>query len=951
MNLRAVLSSLACAVVLSACGGGGVPPSGNDLVVTGSGPSAPVAAGQTATFSVTARNNGPVEAKDVVLTLSARGLTQSQLVYTCSAAGGAVCPAALGSSMFASSLPVNGSLSFTVAGPVGEQVDGTISATLRADAAGDGDRSNNVATISATAFTLQSNVVVTGIGPAAPVAGGGIATFTMVVTNQGPQPTTEVLIENRPGASSSLNNISCTAGGGAVCPTSLNPTMLASPMPVGGTLTFTVQNNVARGYNGTLNNTMSATLAKDPDKSNNVFTATGIADSANLSGSNIVVTGVGPAAPVAAGGVATFVMTVSNTGPQASGTVQLINGVGAGAIFSGITCAASGGATCPSSLGASMQVPTLPVGGILNFSVSANVAVGAGGGSIKNTMSALLGDDPDKTNNLAVVSAATFGADLQVRATSPSGNVKAGGIAAFTMTVTNLGPDAAQDVAITNTPDENLTLTRMQCSASGGAICPATLGAEMSAALIPANGALVFTVEDTITAGVIGRVSNTMVVTAAGDAKPGNNTATGAAQATSSNLGVSQTVAERVAAGRTAFFTATVANAGPSLAQNLVLVHTLPSGYTAGTISCTASALAACPATTGPSMTVASLPVGGKLAFTIPVTLPVTARGPIEGLWTVTAEGDSDTSNNTALSTVIAEDPRNGGYKVFATNGRQYGLTLDFDTGTIAVAGHGLSATSPFTADTSGGGFTIAGNQRFRVAEDLITGGFDFGAGVKPFVAARRFATSLSELAGAFNVSALTVPIDAPANTRVMASQFVTGGTYQLCTDTTQIFAVASCPAASLYSYTLSVENSVFTGVDPVHGDLLSFYIARSGNSFVYLSAGDGGGAGAGTFRIALPDTPNGFAGGTSFGASTLGSWDTVSLSAQTYAVTGINAAGAAFSETVSLAPLTSGPVGVRSGLRVADQARLYVMQNSGLTVVTGARNGAANGLVEISAP
>ncbi|WP_395704166.1 hypothetical protein [Aquabacterium sp.] len=949
MNLRALLA-LVPALLLSACGGGGVPPSGNDLVVSGSGPTAPVAAGQSTSFTLTVKNSGPVEAKDVVLTASARGLVQTQLAYTCAAAGGAACPSALGASMFASSLPVNGSLTFTVTGPVGDNVDGTISATLRAEAAGDNDRSNNVATINGTAFTLQSNVVVTGIGPSAPVAGGGIATFTMVVTNQGPQPTGDVLIENRPGAGSSLNNITCAGGGGAVCPTSLNPIMLATGIPMGGTLTFTVQNNVAKGYNGTLNNTMQATVAKDPDKTNNIFSATGIADSANLSGSNIAVTGTGPASPVAAGGVATFVMTVSNPGPQASKTVNLVNSVGAGAILTGISCDASGGAACPSAVGPSMQLSTMPVGGVLNFTVSANVAAGAGSGTIKNTMSAILSDDPDKTNNLFTATAATFAADLQVKASPPSTTVKAGSVASFTMTVTNLGPDAAQDVAITNTVDDNLTLSRISCSATGGAVCPPDLGAAMSAALIPANGTLVFTVEDTITAGVVGRVSNTMTVSAAGDAKPGNNTATAAAQSTSVNLGVSQTVAERVAAGKTAFFTATVANAGPSLATNIVLVHTLPSGYTAGTISCTASALAACPDTTGPQMTVASLPVGAKLAFTIPVAIPSNARGPIDALWTATADGDSDTSNNTAQATVIAEDPRNGGYKVFATNGRQYGLTIDFDAGSYSIAGHGSTLTGNFSADTTGGGFTISGNQRFRVAEDLVTGGFDFGDGVKPFVAARRFASAVSELAGAFNVASLTVPVDSTPSSRVMASQFGTSG-YQLCTDSTQIFSVASCPAASLFTYVLSVENGIFTGVDATHGDMLSFYVAKSGNNLIYLSAGDAGGASSGTFRIALPDTPNGFAGGNSFGASNLGSWDAVTLSPQTYAVSGTNASGAAFSDTISLGVLASGPLGLRTGLRSGDQARIYVMQSSGLTVLAGARNGAANGLIEISAP
>jgi len=949
VNVR-VLLSLACAVLLSACGGGGVPPSGNDLVVTGTGPGAAVQAGQPASFSATVRNNGPVEAKDVVISSSVRGLVVTQLSYACSATGGATCPTELGSSMFLGTLPVNGSLTLTVTGPVGEQVDGTISATTRAEAAGDGDRSNNVATVSGTAFTVQSNVAVTGTGPSAPVPGGGVATFTMVITNAGPQPTSDVLIENRPGANSSLNSLSCAASGGAVCPTSLNPTMLASAMPAGGVLTFTVLTNVARGFNGTINNTMSASVAKDPDKANNIFTASGIADSANLTGSNIAVTGSGPAAPVAAGGVATFQMSVTNAGPQESKTVQLVNSVGAGAILSGITCQAGAGAACPAAIGPSMQVPTLPVGGTLNFTVTAIVAAGAGSGTIKNSLSAILSDDPDRTNNLFTATGATFAADLKVEGTPPSGNVKAGGLAVYTMTVTNLGPDAAQDVAISNTVDENSTLARISCSASGGAICPAATGAEMSAALIPSGGALAFRVEATVTAGYVGRVSNGMTVTAVGDAKPGNNTASVGVQATAANLGVSQTVAEKVAAGRTAFFTATVANAGPNLAQNLVLTQTLPSGYTAGLPNCTASTGAACPATLGASMTLASLPVGTKIAFTFPVTVPANARGPIEAVWSVTAEGDPDTTNNSATASVIAEDPRNGGYKVFATNGRQYGLQVDFDAGSLTMAGHGLSATASFTADTSGGGYTIEGNQRFRVPEDMLVGGFNFGAGVLPFVAARRFANALADLSGNYNMAALSVPVEATASSRVLASQF-SGGNYLLCMDTTQLFAVANCPAENVWSYALSVSNGVFTGVDAVHGDMLSFYLARSGTTTVVLSAGDGGGAGTGLFRIALPDVVNGFTNGVASGASTLGSWDTITLAPTLYSVSGIAASGAAFTDSAPLGFANGGPDGIRTGLRVSDQSRLYAMMFGGIMVVTGARNGAANGQMEIAVP
>lgn len=934
---------------LAACGGGGVPPSGNDLVVTGTGPTAPVAGGETATFTMTVRNGGPLEAKDVSLTSTVRGLVQTSVTYACQASGGATCPADVGPSMYLATLPVNGTLTFTVAGPVGEQVDGVISSTLRASASGDPDRSNDFATISGTGYSLQSNVVVSGSGPVDPVPGGGVATFTMVVANGGPQATGDVLIENRPGASSSLASLACSASGGATCPPSLNPIMLASAMPAGSALTFTVGLNVAKGYNGPINNTMSATVQKDPDKTNNIYTASGTADSANLSGSNVVVTGTGPAAPVAVGGTASFQMTVTNPGPQDAATMQVVNSVGAGAVLSGLTCEAAGGATCPAALGPSMQVSSFPVGGVLTFVVSAKVSLGSGGGTVKNTMSALLSNDPDRTNNLYTASGATYAADLEVKASGPTTNVKSGSLATFTMTVSNLGPDAAQDVAITNQVSDALTLTTIRCSESGGAICPPELGSEMSAPLIPAGGSLVFTVDDTVTAGTVGRVSNTMQVVAIGDPKAGNNVATASASASTANLGVSATVSERVAAGKTAYFVATVANAGPNLSQNVALVFTLPTGYSAGVVSCAPYGTAVCPASPSTTMTVPSLPVGGKLVFTIPVAVPSNARGLIEASWSASGEGDSDTSNNLALAATIAEDPRNGGYKLFSTDGRQYGMVLDFDAGAYTVQGHGLVAAGSFTADASGGGFTISGNQRWRLAEDMVVGGFDFGSGVRPFVAVRRFATTVEELTGTFNVSSLSLQVGSAPGSRVYAAQFAEGG-LRLCNDVSQFYSMANCPSGSVWTYSLTVANGVYTAVDSVHGDTQTFYAARSGQQLTLLSAGDAVDSGAASFRIGLVETGV-FGNATSYGASTDSTWDTVTVNSTLLTLSGVNALGESYSVSAPLAAAPQGPTGVRSGLRSSDQARVYLSQAPHLTVITGARNGAASGYLQISAP
>ncbi len=430
----------------------------------------------------------------------------------------------------------------------------------------------------------------------------------------------------------------------------------------------------------------------------------------------------------------------------------------------------------------------------------------------------------------------------------------------------------------------------------------------------------------------------------------GSDTGAGGAPVTGDVSVAAVAAAAKVPAGTVATFTATVANAGPNAAQNLTLQHTLTSGYAAGTITCTASGGASCPATTGPSMSLAQLPVGGSLSFSIPVPVSAASRGAITSTLQVTTAGDPASANNAASATTTAEDPRNDSYKAYATDGRLYTLTVDFDARTYTMAGNGLNAGGSFSADGSGTTFTFAGNAKFRVAEDLLVGGFDFGSGVKSFIGARRFVTTLNEPSGEFNTLGLNFPNGAPVDSRIFTSRFI-NSTLEVCLDNV-IFKITVCPAASVWTYALSISGDEFTGVAAApNNDTIRFRVAKSGATLIYLRAGDASDGTGRRFRVAVPET-NGLAGGTFNGASTLGAWGTATLTATTYSVTGTSAGGSPISDSATLSGLgPNGPLGIRVGQRTSDGASVFVMQNSPLAVLVGARGGPAAGYMEIGAP
>ena len=534
------------------------------------------------------------------------------------------------------------------------------------------------------------------------------------------------------------------------------------------------------------------------------------------------------------------------------------------------------------------------------------------------------------------------GNDVQVTGVGPADIVVGGSTATFTMTVTNVGGNTATDVKLVNSVGNQLALTEITCVAAGGAVCPDAPSVVMTIGSMPEGSSLVVTVKATVATSANGTITNTMVATVSDDTNRLNNSAT--AQGTAQSLtsfGVVQTAPATVAAGSTTAFTAVVSNPGSAAATNITITETLSRGY-AVTVSCTASSGATCPTTLGPTMTLASLPAGRFLTITYLITVPSADRGDIVNVVTVTSDNDTQTDNNTSSATIIAGDSMSGAYTVYAANGQQYDLTIDFDALSYTMSSANLPPVSrSFTADASAGGYTVSGNSRFRTADNLIVGGHDFGTGVLPYVAARTFVT-----AGAGTYNLATRNVSTTGATSHAGTARISGNVLQVCQVDAAVITTQECGSA-MKNYTLTVSGNEFTGSETSSGEVFTFRLARVGNATILLSARPAT-DGSQQFRIGLPDSA-GLLGGTLSGSSTNGDWISVTMTPSSYAYL-----GGSLSESLQLQVTTTvGPFAMIPDIQPGFPygSAHYVLQASPLAVMVGDFGGTANGLLQVSLP
>ncbi len=607
-------------------------------------------------------------------------------------------------------------------------------------------------TVSVTVYltgTDLTDLAIVKTGPAS-VTGGSLVSYSVTVTNNGEYPADGATFSDNVPAAITGVSASCSGStNGAGCPAPVVAgnlvTAVISPLPVGGTLTFTVT-GIAPGNAMLLSNT--ATIAvptgmTDTNAANDSSTAM----TSVLAQADLAITKTDGSATYTPGAGITYTIVASNAGPGDVVGATVTDALPVALLGATWTCTASGsGAACPASGSGSINaLVDLPAGTTATFTLSATVDANASGNLVNTaTVTPPAGvtdptsadDSATDTDTLAAQSA------LAVTKTDGSATYTPGGTATYTITVTNAGPSTASSVSLSDPLPAGVALAGTPtCVANSiGSVCGTITGAandpafSISGASVDAiaGASLVYTVPVKFASDMTaGSIVNT--VTASSPSSPNAIASDTDTRLVQTGLTVIKTDGNgSYTPGGTAIYAITVGNTGPSDAASVTVTDNLPAGVTlTATPTCTPSGAAVCGTLTGTAgstsfgVSGASIPVGQTLTFSLPVALAANlATNPLVNVASADAPGnggpvsdqDSDVPAAATGLTVTKDDGSTtytpGGAATYTVTVSNAGPS-DASAVTLAdslPAGVTLTATPTCVVNGTGACGTISGN-------------------------------------------------------------------------------------------------------------------------------------------------------------------------------------------------------------------------------------------------
>ncbi|MDX2776495.1 CARDB domain-containing protein [Streptomyces caniscabiei] len=545
------------------------------------------AGSSTNDFTIEITNNGPSDASTFTMT----DVLPAGMTYVSSTGTGVACTNA-GQTVTCSYGPtISAGQTVPITLTVRVDADMTGGSTLNnsasvSSATPDPDMSNNTGGPDTVTIDSSADLAITKTHSTPDFTAGNNESYNLAVTNNGPSDVTSFTISDS--LASDLTYVSAT---GATCnAVAQDVTCTGGSIDSGDTvnvvLTLAVSASVVEGTN--ISNTATvATVAPttDPDMSNNDSSvSTTVVDSTDLA---LTKSHTGT---FTAGDNAAYTMTVVNNGPSDTPTSDVtvtdtlpsgMTYVPAGSGGTGWTCSeASGTVTCEyaPALANGATAPTLTV----------NVAIAADKeGSVTNsaTVSSVT-DDPNPSNDTDT-DTTTIVAEADLTATKVAqGSLTAGEAVTYRFEVTNnTGPSVANAVTITDDLDGHFTYqgfsgTDWGCSESGGTVTcnyGATLGVGDST-----------TVDVTLVVApdAPNPLDNTAAVTFDGTDPTPANPSDSEPVAYSADLEVAIEREQKVYhSGEQVQYKYIVTNHGPSVASDVVLKDSIPSGLIIDSVS------------------------------------------------------------------------------------------------------------------------------------------------------------------------------------------------------------------------------------------------------------------------------------------------------------------------------------------------------------------------------
>jgi hypothetical protein len=516
----------------------------------------------------------------------------------------------------------------------------------------------------------SANLSVSASATPASLHVGGTATYTVSVDNAGPNDAASASIAL---VFNAVVSPVVTAPAGWTCAaatqtaTSTTVTCTTPTLANGASAVFTadIVTGVDLANTDLVLNAAVASQTTDPANADNSATASvQVIAEADLS---LTATSGGS---VDVGGTATYTVTADNAGvddAQFAGVALVFGGLVSPTVTApaGWTCGAPVQDATTTTVTCTTAVFANGASATFTATVPADAALGGQSLSLAAAVTSQT-TDPVKDNNTATATVDVRAiADLAVTANATVASVPTDGTAAYTVSVSNAGPNIADTATVTLTFDALVSPT---VTPAGGWTCTAPTQAGGNTSVTCTTAPFAVGASGTFDASfpaVAALGSRTVVLTAeatsgTADTNTGNNTATAAvAIDASADLSASVTATSGgVQIGGTATYSVTVANAGPSAATaatatltfdaTVAPVVTAPAGWTCAapvqaggntTVACSASG----PVAAGASATFnASFPATAALAGrTVRLTATVASASP-----------DNVAGNNSASATV-----------------------------------------------------------------------------------------------------------------------------------------------------------------------------------------------------------------------------------------------------------------------------------------------------------
>jgi uncharacterized repeat protein (TIGR01451 family) len=677
----------------------------------------PVFPDGTITYTINVGNTGPDTAPNATLSIFNNGSLQYQSV---SAPAGWNCspPAVNATPTFSctiASFPSGSNVVFTLVAQADVTInginDGTISTAFSVGSAvSDPDNTDNVEVENTAYVTPDADMAVSVTDSPDPVFPDGNITYTVNVSNNGPDAAPNATLNFVNNGSLQFQSLSAPAGWSCTTPAvNATPTFSCNnpSFASGGNVVFTLVAQADATINGINDGTISTNFTvgsavSDPVPANNSETE----NTAYVTpDADLAVTNADSPDPVSPGGTITYTQSVRNDGPDAAPNASFSETLPASVGFQSISAPA--GWTCGTpAAGASGTItctnPSFASGATSNFTVV--VTVLASSGTVSNTVTASsTAQDPDPLDNSATVTTTILApvvADLGITKTTQSDNAAPGASVLYTITLTNNGPDSAANVVVTDTLPASLLFQSISEPAGFDCTTPA-VGASgtitCTAASMASGTTATFTLIVQVAGNATGTINNTATATSdTDDNNSGNDSGSAppvtAGGAGNSDLGVTKSTNTSTASpGDPVAYTITVTNNGPDAANEVIVTDTLPPSLLFQSITAAAGFTCTTPAAgaTG-TITCTGGPIanGATAVFTLNTTVAPGATGSISNSVSVSSSNsDSNGTNSTGTTPgIIVGEADLSITKTTNVTQTQTGSTINY---TITVTNNG----------------------------------------------------------------------------------------------------------------------------------------------------------------------------------------------------------------------------------------------------------------------